>query len=96
MPAHVHSTHIIKKPLLTEKVTFGMNEQHRYAFLVDRRATKTEIRDAVQEIYKVRVQSVNTQVRKGRGRRLKYGLIIEPETKKATVRLHPDDKIELF
>ncbi len=96
MPANIESTQIIKKPLLTEKSTYGMNEQKRYAFLVDSRATKTEIKDAVQSIYKVRVIDVSTQVRKGKERRLKYGMVTEPVTKKATVRLHPDDSISLF
>lgn len=96
MPAHVASIHIIKKPMLTEKTTVGMNEQKRYAFLVDARATKTEIKKAVEELYKVRVEGVNTQVRKGKHRRTKFGLTIEANTKTAVVRLHKDDAIELF
>ncbi|MCC6677474.1 MAG: 50S ribosomal protein L23 [Phycisphaerales bacterium] len=90
------ATYIIKKPLLSEKSTFAMNEQKRYSFLVDRRASKTDIKQAVQDLYKVRVVGVNTQVHKGKHRRLKYGLVVEPTTKTAVVRLHPDDSIELF
>ncbi len=96
MPAHVHATHVLKRPLLSEKATYVMNEQNRYGFLVDPRATKDEIKAAVQEIYKVRVLGVNTQVRKGKWRRVKSGMRQESTTKKAVVRLHPDDKIELF
>ncbi len=96
MPAHVAPIHVIKSPLLTEKTTVGMNEQKRYAFLVDARATKTEIKKAVEDIYKVRVESVNTQVRKGTHRRTKFGLTVAPNTKTAVVRLHKDDVIELF
>jgi large subunit ribosomal protein L23 len=96
MPANIDATQIIKKPLLSEKSTYAMNEQKRYGFLVDPRATKTEIKNAVQQIYKVRVIAVNTQVRKGKERALKYGKVTEPLTKKATVRLHADDSIELF
>jgi len=96
MPANVDHTHIIKKPLLSEKGTYGMNEQGRYAFIVDPRATKAEIKGAIEFIYKVKVTGVNTQVRKGKARRLKYGLVIEPSTKKATIRLKDGDKIELF
>ena len=90
------STYIIKKPLITEKSTFAMNEDNRYTFLVDRRATKDDIKDAVQELYKVRVTNVTTQVCKGRRRRMRYGYVIEKPTKTARVRLHPDDAIELF
>lgn len=92
----MHSTHIIKKPLLTEKSTFGMNELKQYSFLVDPRARKDEIKRAVEQIYGVRVVGVTTQNRKGKHRRFRYGLTVEPLTKKATVRLHPDDTIELF
>ena len=88
--------YVIKKPLLSEKATFGMNEEKRYTFLVDRTADKDEIKAAVEQLYKVRVVGVNTQVRKGKQRRLKYGLVVEPTTKKAVVRLHPEDQIELF
>jgi large subunit ribosomal protein L23 len=96
MPANVNAIHILKKPLLSEKSTYGMNEHKLYAFLVDPRATKTEIKDAVQTIYKVRVESVNTQVRKNKTKMLKYGAVTPASTKKAIVRLHPEDSIELF
>jgi large subunit ribosomal protein L23 len=92
MEAH----YIIKRPLLTEKSTFAMNERKQFSFEVDPRASKTDIKRAVEEIYKVRVVGVNTQNRKGKHRRLRYGLVTEPTTKKAIVRLHPEDNIELF
>jgi ribosomal protein L23 len=50
----------------------------------------------VQQLYKVRVTGVNTQLRKGKWRRLKVGLVREPLEKRATVRLHPEDQIDLF
>jgi len=92
----MEALYVIKKPLLTEKNTYAMNEQGRYSFLVDRRASKTEIKSAVESLYGVKVAGVNTQVRKGRTRRLKYGPVEEPQTKKATVRLQEGQKIELF
>lgn len=88
--------YIIKRPLVTEKSTFQMNELQQYSFEVDPRATKPEIKAAVEQLFKVRVLSVNTQVRKGKGRRLKYGYVTEPVKKRAMVRLHPEDTIELF
>lgn len=88
--------YVIKKPLVTEKATYHANENGRYSFLVDTRATKDEIKRAVESIYKVKVLGVQTQVRKGKERRLKYGWVQESETKKATVRLREGDVIELF
>lgn len=96
MPANVSSHDVIKAPMLSEKSTWGMNEQKRYAFVVDRRASKVEIKSAVEQMYKVRVLGVNTQVRKGKSRRLAYGVTQEGLTKKAVVKLHPEDTIELF
>lgn len=92
----MQAIHVIKRPLLSEKNTFGMNEQRRYAFLVDPRATKTQIKDAVQKLYNVKVQSVSTQVRKGKQRRLRVGLVMESDTKKAVVKLREGSTIELF
>jgi large subunit ribosomal protein L23 len=96
MPANVDPIHIIRKPLLSEKSTYAMNEFKLYSFEVDPRATKTEIKDAIQSIYKVRVVEINTQVRKHKVRRLRYGVVKPANSKKATVRLHPEDSIELF
>jgi len=90
------ATYIIKKPMLTEKSTEAMNEQGRFTFLVDRRASKDEIKDAVESIYGVKVVGVNTQVRKGKERRLKYGWVTETKTKKAVVRLAEGQTIDLF
>lgn len=92
MQAH----YVIKQPILTEKSTFAMNERGQYTFLVDKRATKDQIKKAVEELYKVKVVGVNTQVRKGKQRRLRYGLVVEPTTKKAVVRLAEGQTIELF
>ena len=92
----MEALYVIKKPLLSEKSTYAMNEQGRYAFLVDRRASKPEIKAAVETLYGVKVAAVNTQVRKGKTRRLKYGEVDEAQTKKATVRLQEGQKIELF
>lgn len=92
----MEATYVIKKPLLTEKSTFAMNEQKRYSFLVDRHASKTDIKAAVEKLYGVRVAGVNTQCHKGRKRRLKFGWSQDPVEKTAVVRLHADDTIEMF
>jgi large subunit ribosomal protein L23 len=89
-------TVVIRKPLITEKATYGSGEFNRYAFEVDTRANKQQIRDAVQELYKVRVLGVATHNRMSRTRRTRYGWVEAKVTKRAIVKVHPDDKIELF
>ena len=89
-------THVLKKPLVTEKSTVDMGEHNRYAFLVDRQATKDDIKRAVETVYKVKVEAVSTQRRKGGSRRLRYGWVNEGVTKKAIVRLREGDSIDLF
>ncbi|MBX3389892.1 MAG: 50S ribosomal protein L23 [Phycisphaeraceae bacterium] len=96
MPANVAPHHIIKKPLVTEKGTFAMNELTKYTFLVDPRATKTEIKEAVQAIYNVSVTGVNTVTSKGKFKPTRFGLRVEPTTKKAIVTLKKGETIELF
>jgi large subunit ribosomal protein L23 len=88
--------HVIRRPILTEKSTFDLNELGRYTFLVDRRASKDDIRRAVESLYGVKVARVCTQVRKGGWRRLRRGWTKESETKKATVRLREGDRIDLL
>lgn len=89
------ASYIIKRPLLTEKSTEGM-EIGQYAFEVDRRATKTDIKGAVESLYGVKVTAVQTQTRKRAERRTRYGYVKPAPTKKATVRLRDGDVIELF
>lgn len=87
--------YVLRKPMVTEKSTIRM-ENNQYSFEVDGRADKTQIKAAVEELYKVRVLSVNTQIRKNRTRRLKYGVTPGKIWKVAVVRLHEGDKIDLL
>lgn len=87
--------YVIKKPLLTEKSTAQM-ELGQYAFEVDRRASKTAIKEAVESLYGVKVAGVQTIVRKSRERRTRFGYVKPSPTKKALVRLREGDVIELF
>lgn len=87
---------VIRKPLVTEKTTFGSSELNRYTFEVDRQATKDDIRKAISELYDVRVLDVATQNRKGRLKRNRFGFWVAKAKKIAVVRVHPEDKIELF
>ena len=92
----MHATTIIRRPLITEKATFDSSVHNRYAFEVDRRATKPQIKQAVEELYEIRVISVATQTRKGQLKRNKFGYWRSAGMKRAIVKIHPDDRIELF
>ena len=89
-------TTVIHRPLITEKNTFTSDEFNRYGFEVDPHATKEQIKAAVQELYSVRVVSVATQTRKGKVKRNRFGSFRKGHHKRAIVKVHPDDKIDLF
>jgi len=86
---------IIIKPVVTEK-SFSLLEDNKYTFIVDKRATKTEIRSAVEEIFKVSVLGVNTINVKGKPKRVGKHAGYKADRKKAVVTLKPGQKIPLF
>ena len=87
---------IILKPILTEK-SYDDISAKKYTFIVDIRANKTEIQKAVEEIFGVKVKSVNTLRQIGKVKRQGYTSGRRPETKKAFVTLKKDSKsIEFF
>ena len=88
--------HIVKKPLITEKTTWESGARNRYSFEVAVSARKPEIKQAVESLYKVRVVRVSTQTRKGKRSRNRFGIVQAGPRKRATVELHPDDRIDLF
>ncbi len=88
-------TYIIKRPVLTEKSTEAM-QHNTYTFEVDRRASKDEIKAAVEDLYGVKVLGVRTSVHKSRRRRYRYGVVDGKKTKKAMVSLPEGQAIELF
>ena len=90
------ATQIIIRPLVTEKGTFQSNELNTYSFRVHLKANKTEIKDAIEKLYSVKVADVRTLVRKGKPRRTKTGYDTTGEWKRAIVKLDGDSKIELF
>jgi large subunit ribosomal protein L23 len=92
----MEATTIIRKPLITEKATYESSAFNRYAFEVDRRATKPQIKRAVEDLYGVRVVRVATQNRKGQLRRNRFGYWRSRNIKRAIVHIHTDDRIELF
>ncbi|MDI9402674.1 MAG: 50S ribosomal protein L23 [Limnohabitans sp.] len=88
--------HVIVRPIVTEKATWGSGHQNRFAFEVSKLATKTDIKKAVESLYKVRVLGVATQTRRLRNRAYAYGFVAGKTWKRAVVKIHPEDKIELF
>jgi large subunit ribosomal protein L23 len=95
MPKQLHPYGIIMRPLITEKAQI-MTGQNKYAFEVDKRANKMQIKEAVEVAFSVSVKEVNTAVMKGKRRRYGRALTKQPDWKKAIVTLAPGEKIELF
>lgn len=91
---------VLVRPVITEKVNNQIENSGRYTFVVDKRANKLEIKDAVQEFYGVQVTDVNTIVvpGKNKSRFTKAGLLqgVKSSYKKAVVTLAEGDSIDLF
>ena len=87
--------YIIKRPLITEKNS-QLSEANTYAFEVATKATKTEIKFAVEKSFRVKVESVNTVNCRGRGKRTAAGMSKPKYWKKAFIKLKPGEKITLF
>lgn len=86
---------VILAPVVSEK-SYSLLDQNAYTFRVHRDANKTEIRQAVEAIWDVKVVSVNTINRKGKNKRFRFTQGRRPDTKRAIVKLAADDKIEIF
>ena len=87
---------IIIKPVLTEKGYDGIADK-KYTFIVKKNANKTEIKDAVEKIFGVKVEKVNTVSCKGKLKRMGRNSGYTPDRKKAIVTLKADSKsIEFF
>jgi large subunit ribosomal protein L23 len=86
---------VILAPVVSEK-SYSLLDDNAYTFVVHKNANKTEIRQAVEEIWGVRVISVNTSTRKGKSKRYRFTVGRRADTKRAIVKLAAGDKIELF
>lgn len=87
---------IIKRPVITEKSTELMTSENKYTFLVDLRANKTQIKSAIEEIFNVKVEKVNTVRVRGKIRRMGRYEGRRPDYKKAIVTLADGHSIEVF
>ena len=86
---------VIIRPVVSEKSYAGL-ELNTYTFLVDPRANKTEIKEAVQAIWNVRVTSVNTLRRQGKVKRRGWTTGKRADQKRAIVTLAEGDSIQIF
>jgi len=87
---------VVIKPVLTEK-SFDNMADRKYTFIVERGANKTEIKQAIEEIFGVTVEKVNTQVRMGKVKRRGRFEGETPTTKRAVIKLTENSKsIEFF
>ena len=77
---------IILRPIVSEK-SCNLIDEGKYTFEVDPRSNKTEIKQAVESIFKVKVSSVNTMNRVGKERKTRFGLGKRKDTKRAIVTL---------
>ena len=87
---------LLRKPSITEKSLRLKDEENKLVFEVDPRATKREIRRAVEEAFGVRVERVTTM--RIKGKRIRRGRTegIRPERKKAVIQLKRGEKVDLF
>jgi large subunit ribosomal protein L23 len=88
---------ILLRPVVSEQ-TYALMNKNVYVFVVDPRATKIDVRHAVERAFSVRVDKVNTLNRKGKTTRNRRTNVSgkRPDTKRAFVTLHAGDKINLF
>jgi large subunit ribosomal protein L23 len=89
---------ILRRPIITEKTSFQSGKLNQYVFEVDRKATKAQIKEAVQKLFDVevlRVNVTNAPAKKSR-RRNRRLLVRRPGYKKAIVTLKPGDTIDVF
>ena len=92
----MHVFEVLLRPLITEKSTILQEGQNKYAFEVDSRANKVQVKTAVEQSFSVKVTEVNVITIKGKRKRFGRRLVQKPSWKKAVVSLRAGDKIQLF
>jgi large subunit ribosomal protein L23 len=86
---------ILLRPVVSEK-TYGLLDEGKYTFVVAPEANKTQIKQAVEEVFRVKVTGVNTLNRQGKRRRTRFGWGKRVDTKRAIVTLAEGDRIDIF
>jgi large subunit ribosomal protein L23 len=91
----LHLYEVLRRPLITEKAT-SLKERDKYAFEVDKKATESQIKEAVELAFKVKVSKVNAMMVPGKTRRFGRRQVTSSPWKKAIVTLTPGNKITFF
>jgi len=86
---------ILLAPVVSEK-SYSLLDENKYTFLVAPGANKTEIKIAVETVFKVHVTGVNTLNRQGKKRRTRSGFGKRPDTKRAIVTVADGERIDIF
>ena len=86
---------ILLRPVVSEK-SYGLLDEGKYTFIVAPDANKTQIKQAVEEVFRVKVTGVNTLNRQGQRRRTRTGWGKRADTKRAIVTLADGDRIDIF
>ena len=86
---------VLVRPVVSEK-SYGLSDLGKYTFIVAPGANKTQIKQAVEAVFGVKVTQVNTVNRPGKRRRTRYGWGKRPDTKRAIVSLAEGDRIDIF
>jgi large subunit ribosomal protein L23 len=86
---------ILLRPVISEK-SYRLVDNGKYTFVVAPDANRTQIRQAVEQIFGVRVTGVNTLNRPGKRRRTRFGWGKRPDTKRAIVSVAEGDRIDAF
>jgi large subunit ribosomal protein L23 len=86
---------VLLAPVVSEK-SYGLLDENKYTFVVAPDANKTEIKIAVEAIFKVKVTGVNTINRIGKSRRTRFGTGKRPDTKRAIVTVADGQRIDIF
>jgi large subunit ribosomal protein L23 len=93
----IHKDHrdVLLAPVISEK-SYGLLDENKYTFVVHPDANKTEIKIAVEKVFNVKVERVNTINRQGKRKRTRQGFGKRKDTKRAIVSLAAGDRIEIF
>jgi len=86
---------IIKRPMVTEKSTQLREESNKYVFMVEKTATKGQIKSAVEELFKVKVEDIHTAIVPGKLRRMGAHMGYRPDWKKAIVKVQKGQEIKM-
>ena len=86
---------LLIKPVVSEK-SYALLDENKYTFVVDPRANKTQIKQAVEAVFQVKVTGVNTINRQGKRKRTRFGVGQRNATRRAIVTVAAGDRIDIF